>query len=75
MEAGGLCEGAEVAVSRNEGNGGVDTGLGDEGIAEAGFAAFRQDLGAESSGSLPKTRFDLEQWHIREVGGKDGRKF
>lgn len=68
-------EGAEVAVPRNEGNAGVDTGLCDEGIAEAGFAAFRQDLGAESSGSLPKTRFDLEQWHICEVGAQGGRKF
>jgi len=74
VEGGGLGEVAEVAVAGDERNAGVHTVLCYQGIGEAGFAAFSQGLGAESSGSLPKTGFDLEQGHIREAGAQGRRK-
>jgi len=69
VEAGGLGEGPEVAVAGDERDAAVDTGLRDEGVAEAGFAALRQDPGAESSCPLPMARFDVDQRQVRESGG------
>ncbi|MGA9383757.1 MAG: hypothetical protein WBV63_01950, partial [Candidatus Sulfotelmatobacter sp.] len=42
MELGGVSKCAEVLISRQERNSTVDTGLSDQGIAEASFVAHRQ---------------------------------
>ena len=44
MEAGGLGEGAEVAVAGDERDAGVHTVLCNQGIGEASFAALRELL-------------------------------
>lgn len=46
IEAGSIGEGPEVLVARKKRDAAVDTALGDQGIAEAGFTALRQHLGS-----------------------------
>jgi hypothetical protein len=44
VKAGGLSESAEVAVTGDEGNAGVDAALGYESVAEAGSLVLRDDF-------------------------------
>ena len=41
IQTGLLGEGSEITVPRDQRNPAIDTALGNEGIAEPGFAAFR----------------------------------
>src|SRR6185437_8160883 len=61
-------EGVEVAVAGEQRQVVVEAGLGDEGIAEGGFASQGEELGAQQAGALPVARSGFEQ----DDGGKLG---
>ena len=53
IEAGGVGERPEIPVSRKQRNSAIDTALGDQGIAEARFAALCEHLRSQFAGPLP----------------------
>ena len=74
MEPGGVSERMEILISREEGNSTVDTGLSDEGIAEASFVACRQYLRPQQTGALPIARLDLNHRNLCERFGDSSGK-
>ena len=56
VKAGGFGKRAEVVVSGEESDAAVQATLGDQGTAEARFSTFRQNSGAELTGTEPNIR-------------------
>src|SRR5580700_10642240 len=61
VEAGRGGERAEIAVAGEQGNPAVDTGLGDQRIAESRLAALSEDLRAQLACLLPVAGLDLDE--------------
>ena len=66
VETGCAGERAEIAVAGEERNPAVDTGLGDECIAEARFVALTQDLRTQFTGTLPVAGLDFDERQLGE---------
>lgn len=57
---GGVGEGAEIAVARDERNVGVEASLRDEGVAETRAVARGENFGTKRAGALPEAGLDRE---------------
>src|ERR1700689_2311392 len=69
VETGRLCEGAEIAVARDERNVSVDAALRDQPISQPGLAALCKRFRTQRPGTLPVASFNLHHWHLAKSRG------